>query len=69
VSMRLLCWRCGGRGFIEYIGDDLREKRKHAGKSLRWVARQLILSPSFICDIELNRRGCTERIRRFYDEL
>lgn len=66
---RETCWRCHGRGFIEYIGDDLRRKRQKAGLSLREVARRIKLTPAYISDVELNRRGATERIMRFYKRV
>jgi transcriptional regulator with XRE-family HTH domain len=54
---------------LEYFGSQLRAKREAHGISLRSVARRLKLSAAYICDVELNRRRATERIREFYDNL
>ena len=69
TSRRETCWRCKGRGFIEYVGSQLRAKRQAHGISMRSVARRLKLSAAYLCDVENNRRSATERIRKFYDNL
>ncbi len=49
-------------------GAWLREKRLDAGRGLRWCARELKITPSYLCDVELDRRLCTDAIRAFYEK-
>lgn len=47
-------------------GADLAQLRKHLGISLREMARRGGLSAAYLCDVEHNRRACTERVEQLY---
>ena len=68
-TRRVLCSHCAGRGYIEWDGARLRQKREAAGLSLRAVARAMKFTASYLCDVELDRRHATEKIRAYYDTL
>ncbi len=61
--------KCCGQDRQLVNGAWLREKRLHAGYKLREVARRLKITPSYICDVELDRRLCTDAIRAFYEKM
>ena len=64
------CKACRGTGHVlRYRGEDLRAARLRAGFSLRAFARNAGTSAAFICDVELNRRNCPERIATRYRRL
>jgi transcriptional regulator with XRE-family HTH domain len=58
---------CDGRGYREYSGDELRARRKKAGLGLRELARRGKVTAAYLCDVELNRRGVSPRIKAIYD--
>lgn len=64
----ITCYVCGSRREV-LDGTSLRTIRKNAGLGLRELARRLNLTASYLCDIELNRRGVTERIEDIYQKL
>lgn len=43
--------------FWKLVGMRLREQRQCSGKSLRSVARELKVSPSYISQVELGKKG------------
>ena len=45
------------------FGESLRKMRLKRGMSLRELARTAKVSASFLSDIELGRRMCSERVR------
>ena len=51
------------------IGDAIRRERNRRGYSLRALARALEIAPSYMSDIELNRRTPTERVLRGVSEM
>lgn len=62
------CPTCGTPKSI-INGAWLRNERKTAGLTLREMARRLGLSAPFICDVELNRRNCSPKVRAAYEAL
>lgn len=64
------CPCCDGSGERTVIDPrSLREVRKAAGLALREVARRTRLSPAHLSDVELGRRGATERVLRHYRKM
>lgn len=62
------CKTCGtARSVVN--GAWLRRVRKDAGLSLREAARLAGYSVPYLCDVEYNRRGCTPKMRAFYEGL
>lgn len=63
------CATCGSpRAFVD--GAWLRAQRTRARLTLREVARRLNFTPSYICDLELNRRQCSKALAgRFLEAL
>ena len=64
------CSRCG-QSVTEFDGASLREIRlAHSeGISLRSAAAKLGVSPSYLSDVELNRRRATPKVIRFYEMI
>lgn len=59
---RITCPTCAGKGNIpnpEMIGATLAKERKAAGVSGKAIALRMDLSPGYISDVELGRRGIT----------
>ncbi len=57
-----------GRG--KTLGTQIRDARIHAKQTLRGLARELELSPSYIYDIEYDRRVPSDEVlRRIADRL
>lgn len=50
-------------------GAWLRQQRKRSGLSLRELARRIGVSPPYLSDVELNRRGRTAKIVEVYAVL
>jgi transcriptional regulator with XRE-family HTH domain len=62
------CGSCGApRSVVD--GAWLRQQRIKAGLGLREMAQRLGFSAPYICDIELNRRNCTPKVRAAYEAL
>lgn len=67
---RVPCGYCKGRGFTEWAdGKSLRQRRLAVGLGLREMARRLKITAAYLCDVELNRRRATEKIRAYYENL
>lgn len=47
-------------------GGWLRQQRERSGVSLRELARRIGVSPPYLSDVELNRRGRTTKIVEAY---
>jgi predicted transcriptional regulator len=62
------CSRCGNETTV-IDGAGLRSLRISAGLSQREVARRMGVSPSYLCDVELNRRRVTVAVREAYEAL
>jgi len=62
------CPTCGTPRTI-INGRWLRHERQRAGLTLREMARRLGFSAPYICDVELNRRNCSPKIRAAYEGL
>lgn len=61
----LRCPGCDGEGTIVKInGAYIREVREASGQSLRHVARKIGVSPAYLSDMELGRRGMSEDVAR-----
>lgn len=59
----LICQHCDGEGTIQRVnGAYIREIRERSGRSLRQVAREIGVSPAYLSDMELGRRGMSEEI-------
>jgi DNA-binding transcriptional regulator YiaG len=58
-----VCPSCGGLGSIKRVsGAYIREVREAANWSLRQMAKKLGISPAYLSDMELGRRGMSEEI-------
>jgi hypothetical protein len=64
----LTCKHCGSNRTV-WSGAYLRKLRLAAGVGLREAARQLELTPGYLCDIELERRNPTVTITAYYEGL
>lgn len=67
-----MCDKCQGLGKIirpEIAGQELRDRRKRAGFSLRNLADQMSISAPFLSDCELGRRNMSEKNRQLFDEI
>ena len=62
------CSRCGSPT-LTINGAWLRREREMEGLSLRGMARRCGVTPMYLCDIERNRRNCTDTIRGYYEAL
>ena len=62
------CHTCGTPQAV-IDGAWLRARRKAAKVTLREMARRLEFSAPYICDVELNRRACSPKIREAYEAL
>jgi hypothetical protein len=62
------CRSCGTPQSV-INGAWLRARRKAAQLTLREMARRLGFSAPYICDIELNRRHCSQVVRAAYEAL
>lgn len=65
----MACPRCEGSGRIKdpsVTGRQMRALRKASGKSLRHVAGAMRLSPAYISDLELGRRGWADDLIERY---
>lgn len=62
---------CSKRGTPRTVlnGQWLRERRQHAGLSLRDFATRVGVSAAYICDIEHNRRNCLPAMRDAYENI
>lgn len=61
------CPRCAGKGTVVAIDPaSMRRVRLAAGRGLRELAGLLGVSASYLCDIELGRRGVTAKILTAY---
>lgn len=67
ITRRVPCSTCKGLGYREYNGDNLRFRRKNAGLGLRELARRGKVTAAYLCDVELNRRAESDRVRAIYD--
>lgn len=64
------CKRCGGRGKVRTVHPaSLRERRKAAGLGLREFAKKIGVTPAYLSDVELGRRGVTARMVEAYEGL
>lgn len=55
---------------VQTLGDEIREARVQAGKRLRPFAEELQLAPSYLSDIENDRRVPSEEVmRKIADKL
>jgi predicted transcriptional regulator len=65
------CPYCGGTGKVETdtsIGMRWRQRRVEAGVSLRQAAYVMQISPAYLSDLELGRRGWNTGIERRYEQ-
>jgi predicted transcriptional regulator len=62
------CPLCGTTNVI-VSGQWLRARREHAGLSQKAMAMRLLIAPSYVCDIEHDRRHCPIEIRKAYEAL
>lgn len=65
---KINCPKCGAPT-DKISGGWLREQHNKAGFSLRKLGAKLGYSSPFLSDVENNRRGCSERLRKAYEEL
>ena len=64
------CTTCSGSGKVKVPNPEgLREARQRAGLTLRQVAERVGHSVVYLCDVELGRRRCTEKILAAYEAL
>ena len=64
------CRKCAGLGYrIVASPASLRKVRQDAGVGLRQLASSVLLSASYLCDVELGRRRATPRIVEIYRRL
>jgi len=55
-----VCGICKGQGTYSLPAPgELRRVRERAGLSLRYMARYMSLTPSYVCDVEHGRRRIT----------
>lgn len=66
--VRVRCPKCDGEGWIYCppIGHELRKQRKEAGITMRALAKQLGISPTYLSDLENDRRGWNGRLVNRY---
>ena len=50
------------------IGDLMRAKREASGISLRSLAKRMLVTPPFLCDLEYGRRNWNEKWIRLYEK-
>lgn len=63
------CPKCNGSGEVKdptETGRQMRALRKASGKSLRHVAGAAGLSPAYVSDLELGRRGWADDLIERY---
>lgn len=63
------CSKCGGSGEVRdpaEQGRQMRALRKASGKSLRHIAGAMRLSPAYVSDLELGRRGWADDLIERY---
>jgi len=67
-EVRAICPKCNGKGWIYRapIGRKLREQRKDAGITMRALAKKLGISPTYLSDLENDRRGWDGRFVNRY---
>lgn len=54
------CHHCNGTGYepdYKFLGKFVRKERLKLGISLRKMARQLRVTPTYLCDLEYGRRS------------
>jgi predicted transcriptional regulator len=64
------CPHCGGKGKIESdgsVGLRWRKRRLSSGLSLRRLAYYMQISPAYLSDLELGRRGWNTGLERRYE--
>ncbi len=62
------CTKCGAPTDV-INGAWLREQRNRAGMSLRGLGAKIGFSTPFLSDVELGRRGCSQKVRKAYEAL
>jgi predicted transcriptional regulator len=70
-TMMTKCPTCQGAGVIETdasIGQRLRNRRVARKVSLRQLAYQMQISPPYLSDLELGRRGWSTGLQRRYED-
>lgn len=68
---KMTLWKCGACGHpkLVYGWPWLRYVRKNAGVGLREMSKKLCVSAAYLCDIELGRRRCPDRIGKHYEKF
>lgn len=63
------CTECHGDGSIKnYNPEWLKQRRKEMGFTLRELGKRIGFSAMYLCDIELGRRRCPEKLSNFLDD-
>ena len=68
-KVRETCPRCGGHGEEDhFLGAALRAFREEHGLGLREMSRKIGLSPSYLSDLEHDRRAVSAEIVLLYHD-
>jgi predicted transcriptional regulator len=66
------CKHCGGTGKEpdhRKIGATMRAIRETFHRSLKSVAQDLCISPSYLSDLELGKRGWNEKLKQRFKQI